>query len=117
MTIHATLTGPVAADLAKAGLTLALTEGIQTRGDAWCDATAKHGERIAHIHLEDGRWATMRHRPWGEGDSVPVTELLVSYPWGDVEAGSHIYDALRGNGLNASWDRDGTKPIRVNLVG
>lgn len=115
MTIHATLTGPVAASLAKAGLTLVLSEGGQTRGDAWTDATAKHGPRIAHIHLEDGRWATMRHKPWHEW--VAVTTLYVSYPWGDAEAGSNVYDMLRLHGLNASWDYDTTQAVRIELAG
>lgn len=113
MTIHATLTGPVAASLAKAGLALVLTEGAQTSGDAWCDATAKHGPRIAHIHLEDGHWTTMRHKP--SRDWEPVTTLYVSYPWNDMEAGSNIYDMLRLNGLNANWDYDTTQAIRVQL--
>jgi hypothetical protein len=115
MTIHATLTGPVADDLAKCGLTLVLTEGSQTRGDAWCDATRQHGKRIAHIHLEDGHWATMQHKPWH--DWVPVTTLYVSYPLNDGEAGANVYDMLRLHGLDAGWDYDPTQAIRVNLEG
>ncbi len=115
MTIHATLTGPVAADLAKHGLTLVLSAGGQTRGDAWCDATARHGERVAVIHLTDGSWNFGRPRFDDWGEYVDARALYVDFPRGDVAAGAAIRDTLVAHGFTVDWTGEAQSAVIINL--
>jgi hypothetical protein len=80
-TVRERLENAVAADLAENGITLVLSQGGRTHGDAWVDAT-RHGDRVANIHLLDGNWATMQHQPGYQW--IPVTSLKVSFPFDDT---------------------------------
>lgn len=115
MTIHDTLTGPVAAALAEHGITVVLSANSRTARTAWSEATEQHGERIAHIHLTDGVWTGGRPRYYSDFGADNATVLRVSYPFGDVKTGALIRDTLAAHGLNVTWDGDGANAIRINL--
>jgi len=102
------------ADLTRQGITLVLSAGPKTTGDAWCDATEKHGERIALIHLPDGTWrgGPRYHSP---DNPVPASTLYVSYPWDDVDVGVVIYRILAAHGFDLDWDGDPTDAIQIHL--
>ncbi|GAA2623924.1 hypothetical protein GCM10010399_64060 [Dactylosporangium fulvum] len=115
MTIYDTLTGPVSAELHQRGITLVISANGQTRGDAWCDAVAQHGDRVASIHLTDGRWVDGRPRYYDDRGYYDATVLRVSYPWDDVETGTLIRDVLVKHGLTVEWEGDGAHAIVIKL--
>jgi hypothetical protein len=104
--------------LAQAGITLVVNTGIVTRGDAWCDAVEKHGEKIAHLYIEDGAW---RHgEPWQQElghqrEWHPLRMLKVSYPYKNHKMGFAIARVLKAAGLNVQWSGDATQAIQIHL--
>src|ERR1044071_1410961 len=115
VTVRERLEDLVAADLAQNGLTLVLSDGADTDGDAWSRATDQHGPQVVNIHFQDGDWTTMRYRPWGEGNWEPATALKVSYPYGDTAAGEFIAATLDLHGFPTTWDGDGESAIFIRL--
>lgn len=111
-TIRERLENSVSADLAENGITLVLSQGGQTDGDAWVDAT-QHGDRVANIHLLDGDWATMQHQPWHQW--IPVTSLKVSFPIDDTAAGELITEILNRHGFITDWSGDPSYAIFITL--
>jgi hypothetical protein len=106
--------------LARIGITLVVNTGVVTRGDAWCDAVEKHGERIAHIYIEDGEWR--RGEPWQQDlfrDRAwhPLRMLRVSYPWANVKFGAVVARILLACGLNVQWNGSGESAIQIRLDG
>jgi hypothetical protein len=122
MTIQQTLTGPVAAELANAGIHLVLSGDDRTSGDAWCDATDivranAPGQRLALIHLNEGSWdgGVPRFLEHGKG-WVDATLIKVSHPYALPSTARTIVEVLNRHGLNATWDGDPESCVHIHLT-
>lgn len=120
-TLHQTLTGPVAADLAAIGIHLVVSGDTRTTCDAWSDATDivranAPGNRLALIHLSDGSWdgGVPRYLEHGKG-WFDATLIKVSYPHTVPGIATDIVGVLTRNGFDATWDGDTESGVHINL--
>jgi hypothetical protein len=87
--------------LAEHDITLIIYGGRQSAEDAWSDAAAEYGDRIA----------LMRERR-GPSD----THIVVSWHYNHPEIARAIVDAFTTAGAKATWDGEFWSAVHVDLA-
>lgn len=103
-------------DLAAYGITFVFDTSASTTGDAWVDAAAKHGRRLAFIHEENGSWVEggVRFRTWN-GDTLVRNTIWVSFDHSHPDDAIKIVHVFTEHGFGADWDDDPHTAVEVFL--